>query len=725
MTPFKEHLKSRSYSSLDADLVREIVTPVLHSAVEYSRSVGFMKLNHLKDAAESLGEFVFHEGKARFLIGCPLNSSDFSTLSQTTEMTANHVTGLENELREMLASGSLTSNNYHLALVQYMVARKQMEIHLVLKPLGMHHEKIRIAKDAEGDVLVTVGSDNDTVSGLATLNHEAGSLFLKSDYPETLWAAMAQDHIDRFERIWSGELKGLKTFTLSQQITQQITADWDARGISDDELKNFILNLVRSKGKGVLPELRGHQIAAKDSWQEAGFRGILAHCTGAGKTVTSLYCAKGVSDFFVNDLEKDFFVVVAVPFKILAEQWFTQITDLGYDALRCWDSREIWESQAMVLLQDSAFKSDSRLTRTTFFVCVNNTLVGDSFQRILNQLPKDRTMFIADEVHRHGGERYQQKIPQFSFMLGLSATPWAQSEDDRKNNLIELYGDVIHEYGIGEALNDKVLCPYVYEFAIVKLSEEEESRYAEISQRIGQILTVDFEFLSEADKQKLRQLFRSRNAVVGSCNEKYEWLARHLADPPLDFTLFYCGDGKTEQGESLQRDIERAGSILRAANWRSSKITAEESSDQRTVILEAFKERELNAIRAIKVLDEGFDLPACRNAYLLASSKNERQFVQRRGRVLRRPDNDPDKVAFIHDFLVVSSDACRNEGWAMSLATDEIIRCYEFARFAENEDDLVSKIREVADSFGVSSDEVFEMVESRMYMSAVESGLED
>ena len=227
MTPFKEHLKSRSYSSLDADLVREIVTPVLHSAVEYSRSVGFMKLNHLKDAAESLGEFVFHEGKARFLIGCPLNSSDFSTLSQTTEMTANHVTGLENELREMLASGSLTSNNYHLALVQYMVARKQMEIHLVLKPLGMHHEKIRIAKDVEGDVLVTVGSDNDTVSGLATLNHEAGSLFLKSDYPETLWAAMAQDHIDRFERIWSGELKGLKTFTLSQQITQQITADWD------------------------------------------------------------------------------------------------------------------------------------------------------------------------------------------------------------------------------------------------------------------------------------------------------------------------------------------------------------------------------------------------------------------------------------------------------------------------------------------------------------------
>ena len=164
---------------------------------------------------------------------------------------------------------------------------------------------------------------------------------------------------------------------------------------------------------------------------------------------------------------------------------------------------------------------------------------------------------------------------------------------------------------------------------------------------------------------------------------------------------------------------------MRAANWRSSKITAEESSDQRTVILEAFKERELNAIRAIKVLDEGFDLPACRNAYLLASSKNERQFVQRRGRVLRRPDNDPDKVAFIHDFLVVSSDACRNEGWAMSLATDEIIRCYEFARFAENEDDLVSKIREVADSFGVSSDEVFEMVESRMYMSAVESGLED
>lgn len=725
MKLFTEYFKSRSYSSLDSDLVKEIVSPLLQSAVEYSRSVGFLKLNHLKDAAESLGEFVFNGGSARFLIGCPLTGQDFNTVSQTAEMTVAHVSGLENELREMLVSGSLTSNNYHLALIQFMVAREQMEIHLVVKPSGMHHEKIRIAKDARDDVLVTVGSDNETFSGLAGINHEAGSLFLKSDYPEALWSTMVQDHIDRFKRIWSGEFKGLKTFTLSQQITQQITADWDARGVSDEEFRCFISNLARFRGRGVLPELRPHQAVAKDLWQESGYRGILAHCTGSGKTVTSLYCAKGVSNYFVDELEKDFFVVVAVPFRILAEQWFSQVTDLGYDALKCWDTREVWESQVMVLLQDAAFKSDSRQPKTIFFICVNNTLVGESFQRILNQLPKDRTMLIADEVHRHGGDRYQQKIPQFPFMLGLSATPWAQSEDDRKLNLIGLYGDVIHEYGIGEALSDGVLCPYVYEFIVVKLSEAEEARYAEISQRIGQILTVDFEFLSEADKQKLRQLFRSRNAVVGSCNEKYEWLARNLAESPLDFTLFYCGDGKTEHGDSLQRDIERAGSILRAANWRSSKITAEESADQRAVILSAFKERELNAIRAIKVLDEGFDLPACRNAYLLASSKNERQFVQRRGRVLRRPDNDPDKIAFIHDFIVVSSDACKDEEWAVSLATDEIVRCYEFARFAKNNDDLVGKIREIASSFGISSDDVFDMVENRTYMSSAESGLED
>ena len=156
-----------------------------------------------------------------------------------------------------------------------------------------------------------------------------------------------------------------------------------------------------------------------------------------------------------------------------------------------------------------------------------------------------------------------------------------------------------------------------------------------------------------------------------------------------------------------------------------SRVTAEESPEERTSIIESFSSGDIQCLCAIRVLDEGFDLPACKNAFLMASSKNERQFIQRRGRVLRKVPNSPDKVAVIYDFLVTPSTSASNELWAQSLVSDELIRIYEFARFALTKTDVIDAILPYAQKYNVVFENVAEMVESRSYMTGIDVDSED
>lgn len=709
---------------MEEDISKTIVSRILGSARSFKRSVGFLKLNHLREASDSLAQFALNGGRAQFLIGCPLLPVDFESVLHSTRMLETMLSDLECQIREMVASGGATSDTYYLMLIQFMIAKGQLDIRLVVKPRGMHHEKIRIAEDFSGDCVCTVGSDNDTESAiLESGNQEAGNVFLKSDMTASQWTNMVGAHISRFEALWAGHAPGSKTLTLSEQIRLEIKRDWESRGVSDDDFNQFLRKIVSSGGRSALPELRDHQKKAARLWQkEASYRGILAHCTGSGKTVTSLYCATTLADFFVGKKGRDFFVLVAVPFRILAEQWLAQITDLGYDALKCWDSKSDWEPRLQTLVQESLLGEEGRVARATFIVCVNNTLVTSAFQSYAKYLPEDRTMVIGDEVHRHGNPRYLEAVPKTLYMLGLSATPWASAENERRDILTKIYGDVIDEFGLEEALAEGILCDYIYKVVPVTLNQEEQDRYEEISNKIAQLVKDDFDSLNLADRERVRALLRNRNAVVGSCNAKYEWLERASSDLKDSHTLFYCGDGKSEQGayDEPLRDIQRTGIVLSKSGWISSRITAEESPEERQSIIESFSNGDINCVCAIRVLDEGFDLPACKNAFLLASSKNERQFIQRRGRVLRKVEDTPDKVAVIYDFLVMPTKVVASHIWAQSLVTDELIRIYEFARFALSKEDVLEVVAPLADVFKVDLVDVTEMVESRSYMTGID-----
>jgi superfamily II DNA or RNA helicase len=84
---------------------------------------------------------------------------------------------------------------------------------------------------------------------------------------------------------------------------------------------------------------------------------------------------------------------------------------------------------------------------------------------------------------------------------------------------------------------------------------------------------------------------------------------------------------------------------------------------------------------SIKCLDEGIDIPMVDHALILASSQNPRQFIQRRGRVLRKTKGK--SIAVIYDAIVVPL-SLEDEPDQYALLKSELLRAIEFANSALN-----------------------------------------
>ena len=118
-------------------------------------------------------------------------------------------------------------------------------------------------------------------------------------------------------------------------------------------------------------------------------------------------------------------------------------------------------------------------------------------------------------------------------------------------------------------------------------------------------------------------------------------------------------------------------------------IVAETSSEDRKKILEGFNSGTIDVLVAIKCLDEGVDIPNCHTEFILASSTNPREFIQRRGRVLRTSKTNPDKVANIYDFVTTGTNSnFYTNSDKLSVIIRELPRVAEFVRLSRNQDDI-------------------------------------
>ena len=404
------------YRSESDNLLTDFYVVALRDAVRYDRAVGYFSAAMLSYAAQGVSAFIRNEGRMRLIFGGEISPEDEMAISegydlkQLSQRMGAVILPVIDEIAEALARRRLEA-------LSWMVANGILDIKIALKPRGMYHEKIGIFEDSNGDRLVFQGSANESVHALLPdFNFESINVFPS-------WRPELEEHslpyVLGFETLWSNRSKGTYVIDFPEAARQQLidVARRTAPPKTETEValwKDLLearLGPVQAAGRG--PQrpttfngesftLRPHQRSALNAWKAQDLQGILAMATGSGKTITAL---AGITAIF--EQTQRMFLVVAVPYQSLADQWVEELAKFGVAAIPCYESRARWldELSRTVTLYNAG--------ALAFAACVvvNRTLASGDFQRLLNSIDGSRLAFIGDECHHHGAEALNASLP--------------------------------------------------------------------------------------------------------------------------------------------------------------------------------------------------------------------------------------------------------------------------------------------------------------------------
>jgi superfamily II DNA or RNA helicase len=284
-------------------------------------------------------------------------------------------------------------------------------------------------------------------------------------------------------------------------------------------------------------------------------------------------------------------------------------------------------------------------------------------------------------------------LPEPSMRLGLSATPEIFYSKNKTERLMNFFGGIVAEYSLEDAIREQKLVPYKYYPHFVKLTEEEKVKYNEITKKIVRLIGYDIEDMNDKYAHfsgLLEILLFSRARIIYGAEGKIKELENIVTDIANQKNLIiYCGPTSylNENNNNTEKDsltqLETVNKLLGNMDIKFAQYTSKETEIERKNALQAFTSGDYSTLVAIKCLDEGVNIPQIERAIIMASSTNPREFVQRRGRILR---TYPGKThSEIHDFVVFDSEY-------PLLCKKEISRVVEFSKLAINKDELIASL---------------------------------
>jgi DNA phosphorothioation system restriction enzyme len=424
-------------------------------------------------------------------------------------------------------------------------------------------------------------------------------------------------------------------------------------------------------------KLRSYQQQAIDNWFQNQGRGTLKMATGSGKTITAL----AIAHQLYRQIGLQVLLVIC-PFRHLVTQWGRECEKFQLQPILACESIHKWQSKFSYQLARIYTGQQQFLT----IVTTNETLITPGFQSQLKYLP-DRTLIIGDEVHNLGAKKRTDSLPRnVGLRLALSATPERYYDEIGTQNIRDYFGDILQpEFTLKDAIDCGALVHYLYYPILVELTTAESERYLQLTRAISRKLLYNSQNRQVGDNRfdtpDLTPLLMQRARLVGAAANKLTAL-RTLMQDRLDtsHTLFYCGDGSSDSTQQLNAVTHLLGTEL---GYRVNTYTSTTSSLDREQLRQQFESGVLQGLVAIRCLDEGIDIPAIKHAIILASSTNPRQFIQRRGRILR-PDLGKER-ATLYDMVVLPPELDRETlEIERSLLKKELLRLIEFADLADN-----------------------------------------
>lgn len=673
---FKDIALGISYKSVGEDSFSEILNPLLACTKIYKRSVGFFSSSALNFIGEGLLEMARKGGKI-FLATSPKLSDEDIFAIESGYIDRNL---LEKKfISEVQDTLNLISDAN--AKILYMLVKESIvDIKIVIRKNGMYHDKLALLEDYDGNIVACVGSNNETGSGY-NYNYEKTRVY-KSWYDTE---GRIADEMSEFESIWNNENSELNVYDFMAAFEKELLDRVEKKGNYKNDATKY--------------EMRSYQIDAKEKWNANNHNGFFVMATGTGKTITALY---SIRDFVRSN---KIFTVIAVPYKHLASQWAEDVREFFPEAVVQIIHGEIADGETKIY---ASYLQAVKQYKPIIVITTIKSFFLDRYVKLYDKIEFAK-LLIVDEAHNFANRINDELYDKYPYKLGLSATPVFGSDENKTQLLLDWFGGQVIDLPIEKALG-KYLVNYEYHPIFIDATDEDELKFAQATKLM--ISGMDLNLQKIIDEEKFTKGYRGRLRAISMATEKHERIAEIFANiEDKDHTIIYCSDGKlwyeNDKKNHEYQEVRHLEHILKlinnsclssTGNGKASKFTATEAVEERMQLIDSFNKGYLEYLVAIRCLDEGINIPSIKSALILSSNDNYREFVQRRGRILRLYKGKT--VAHIYDVIVrpsVSNDA---------FAKIEFRRYYEYSRLALNKDYLLDQLDHYLAIYNLTYDDI-------------------
>ena len=671
------------YRSDRHNLIEDFYIPCLSETTLYSRAVGYFSSTSIIAVSQGLAALIEAGGKMRLVASPQLSRGDIIAIDRGLKQKQDVVSQAIIQEFEAVAKD-------RLACLSWLLSKGILDIKLAVannfEDPGLYHEKIGVLTDDSENKLAFTGSINETKSGLID-NFENIEVFCS-------WRGEEAKRVKRitqdFERLWENRTRKAEIMSFPEAIKRKlleycpytkptISVKKNTKLVAEDKT-NYKVNEDKKRSLHNLDiTLRPYQEEALIKFKSANHQGILAMATGAGKTITALACASSIEDL---DL-----IIIVVPIKDLVQQWMDELDKLTdfYYPIAAVGRSDIWKNTLYRKLRLIHANVQTVKRLPTVLVGTYSGLSKLPVAELINDaegLPI-RSLIIADEVHTAGSTQYRRILrDDFTYRLGLSATPIRPHDEEGTEFVLDYFGGIVYELDLEQAIELGILCQYEYYVYVVTLTDIENEEYQKLTKRIVKLLRSGNDKVSGS----INRLAIERSRIIKSASDKIAILDRIIQDHPLSKGMIYCAD--IEQADLVCHRLSQQGIQV-------SRFTSKEDK-QRSLILYEFSQGRLDALVAVKCLDEGVNIPAAQEAIILASDTSQRQFIQRRGRILRKVEGK--ERATLIDILVVPPIGDER----VKLISSEVKRIKHFAKTASNRPSVITKLGDELSHYGIT-----------------------
>ena len=665
---FKEFAIEKSYINRGSNnFLDSLLKPALREAAYYRRSVGFFSSSVFSLLLNSLPSFIRNNGKIHLIVSPELSNDDIKAIQLGYEKKSDL---LKRRFLEDFDAEIRLFDDVGLDTLAELVSRGILDVKVasVKNDFGIYHDKLGILTDKVGNNVVFYGSPNSSANAYLN-NYE--KIRVVRDWIQGEGEAV-RDEISEFDSMWENRNPYLEVFDFMESVKECI----------------LVVKEERSRGKKVKDpiELYDYQKDAIQAWVDKGFRGFYVMATGTGKTWTAIYSAKRLLE------EHKCLIVIAAPYKHLVRQWAEDVNKLFPDAETVLISSENpqWYTISKRLVLSQQYHPEKQIILITTI----KSFYSAKFEKVIN-LSDEEKLLIVDEAHRFT-QRPENLRRAYSYMLGLSATPINGKQNESGIALLDFFGGLAYNLPIEEALERNFLVHYNYFPVYVTATSAEEENFNAISSNMAGC----FRDGVLIDRERFVKYVRARLRIMGMAEEKLARIKTFVDQiKEKDHFVVYCGDGRLfdEQDEEI-RHIQFVQNQMDDMGIRTSQFTANENMDRRMELVDMFNKQEIDALVAIRCLDEGINIPSIKSALILSSNDDYREFVQRRGRILRKYKGK--KSADIYDVVVLPSAMCPK------MAIIELRRYYEYAKLALNKEERLAELQTLLSQYGLRLEDI-------------------